>query len=93
MLACSALRRSYRAELVPDRGRVRLVYLRVDRATLARRLLARRDHFLPAALLDSQLETLEEPAPDEALVLDGDRPPAELVAEIRRGTAAAGPAS
>jgi gluconokinase len=84
VLACSALRRSYRAVLRRDPTRVRLVYLRVPEPLLAARLAARRDHFMPAALLASQLATLEEPGPDEdALVVDATEPPAALVTRIR----------
>lgn len=84
VLACSALRRSYRDALRRDPERVRLVYLRASEPLLAARLAARRDHFMPAALLSSQLATLEEPDLDEdALVVDAAEPPAALVARIR----------
>jgi carbohydrate kinase (thermoresistant glucokinase family) len=67
VLACSALRRAYREALVPPElaADVRLVYLRVPRDELSRRLLARTDHFAPPELLDSQLATLEPPGDDE----------------------------
>lgn len=81
VLACSALKASYRALLVPDPDRVRLVHLHGTREQLAARLRARTGHFAPASLLDSQLATLE--APEAALVLDIAAPPADLVAEIR----------
>ena len=42
-----------------------MVFLQVDRDVLDRRLRARHDHFFPEKLLDSQLATLEPPAPDE----------------------------
>lgn len=88
VLACSALKRRYREVLVPrdvPAGAVRVAYLRVSRSELERRLTTRVAHFASVALLDSQLATLEEPASDEgALVLDGGRPVAAIVAEIRR---------
>jgi gluconokinase len=88
VLACSALRRAYRDALVPaaaPAGAVRFVYLRVSAAALAARLSSRVDHFAPAALLESQLATLEEPGTEEgALVVDGERPVAEVVAAVRR---------
>lgn len=63
VVACSALRRSYRDRL---RGPgVRFIYLRGTRDLLAQRLANRRDHFFPPQLLDSQLAALEEPGPDE----------------------------
>lgn len=64
VLACSALRRRYRDRLaaaVP----CRFVLLDVPPDELAERLARRTGHFMPAALLDSQLATLEPPEPDE----------------------------
>jgi carbohydrate kinase (thermoresistant glucokinase family) len=83
VVACSALHRTYRHELLAGRPEVRLVLLMVSRAVAAARLAARHGHFVPAGLLDSQLRELEPPGPDEpVLVLDADRPCEELVAEI-----------
>ena len=63
VVSCSALRRAYRDRL--RRSDVTFVYLRGDRASIARRLADRTDHFMPAALLDSQFATLEPPTADE----------------------------
>jgi gluconokinase len=64
---CSALKRTYRDRI---RSAVEppllFVYLSVGRETLERRMRSRHGHFMPAALLDSQLDTLEVPAGDEA---------------------------
>lgn len=87
VLACSALRRAYREALLPEgvRQHACIVYLRVSAAELAQRLRTRVGHFAQVDLLDSQLETLEEPEPDERVItLDGERPVPELVHEIRR---------
>lgn len=89
VLACSALKRSYREALLPrpaaDAKHVRFVYLRTPPERLDRRLRSRTGHFAPPELLESQLATLEEPGPDEGvLTLDGERPVAELVAQIQR---------
>jgi gluconokinase len=65
VIACSALKRSYRDILVHGRDDVRLVYLRGDRALIAQRMAARKDHFMPPGLLDSQFATLEAPGDDE----------------------------
>ena len=65
VLACSALKRSYRDVLVGDRADVRLVYLRGDKDLVASRQSARHAHFMPPALVDSQFGTLEEPGADE----------------------------
>jgi gluconokinase len=65
VVACSALRRAYRDILIGDRPDVRLVYLRGSQALIGERMRARKGHFMPPALLDSQFQTLEEPGPDE----------------------------
>ncbi|MBB0232159.1 AAA family ATPase [Streptomyces calidiresistens] len=69
VMACSALKRSYRDVLRGATGcRVRFVYPAVDREVLVERLDSRGGHFMTSALLDSQLETLEPPSPDEDAV-------------------------
>ncbi|HSI07224.1 MAG: gluconokinase [Rariglobus sp.] len=82
VLACSALKESYRTQLIIDPDHVKLVYLQGTREQLAARLNARSGHFAPPALLDSQLATLEEPR--DALTLNIAASPAELAADIRR---------
>jgi gluconokinase len=69
VVACSALRQSYRDRLSQGDPRFSFVYLDVPHAVLARRLSERRDHFAGPALLSSQLATFERP--DAALVVDG----------------------
>ncbi len=81
VLACSALKASYRARLA-EAGDVRFVHLKGDRATFAARLALREGHYMPASLLDSQLATLEEPA--DALVVDASLPVAAQVSIICR---------
>jgi gluconokinase len=81
VLACSALRQSYRERLLGGCADARLVYLEASRALLARRLHERAHPFFPAALLDSQLAALEEP--NDAIVIDAGRPLAGIVAAIR----------
>ena len=63
MVTCSALKRAYR-DIVTDEQRadVRLVYLKGDFDLIAARLAARKGHFMPPALLQSQFDALEEPA-------------------------------
>ncbi len=65
IVSCSALKRVYREVLMAHRPDVRLVYLRGDHALIAGRMGRRKNHFMPAALLDSQFATLEEPQIDE----------------------------
>ena len=64
VLTCSALKRSYRDIIIGDRNDVVLVYLKGSRDLVRRRMIARHEHFMPVALLDSQFATLEEPTPD-----------------------------
>jgi gluconokinase len=80
VLACSALKRSYRAILRGGRQGVRFVHLKGSPDLIRARLAERRGHYMPASLLESQLAALEEPK--DAIVVDIDRPPAEIVAEI-----------
>ncbi len=89
VLACSALKRRYRAVLVPPAappGSVRFIYLHADRALLAERLAQRHGHFFPPQLLDSQIADLERPSEDEpapVLQVDVSRPVDEVVERIR----------
>jgi gluconokinase len=90
LLAASALRRAYRDRLRAA-GPVTFVYLRADRDVLAARLAARRGHFFPPALLDSQLAVLEAPGDDPgdpAVVVDAAQPPPEVVAAALRSLGA-----
>lgn len=82
VLACSALKRSYRCRLGVDRERVLLVHLDVERSELERRLQERHGHFMGAAMLDSQLATLEVPDPDESLIVDGRATIAAVVGQV-----------
>jgi ribose 5-phosphate isomerase A len=85
IITCSALKRAYRQVIVGDRPEVRLVYLRGGRDLIARHLAGRQGHFMPASLLQSQIDTLEEPGTDEdPLVVDVGDEPAEVAAEIIR---------
>jgi len=76
VVACSALRRSYRDALRDGAGGdVAFVHLHGASDLLARRIAARADHFMPPALLHSQLATLEPLGADETgVVVDVDRP-------------------
>jgi gluconokinase len=68
VFACSALKRAYREVLVHGRDDVRIVFLDGSQQLIAKRLAARKGHFMPPGLLDSQFRTLERPAPDEGAV-------------------------
>jgi len=71
VIACSALKRRYRQQLIGTRKDLHLVYLRGDRTLLSQRLQQRAGHFMPLDLLDSQLATLEAPMPEEAPIFNG----------------------
>ena len=80
ILACSALKKTYRELLGVDQQAVKTVYLRGSFELLQKRLADRRDHFMPPELLRSQLETLE--VPEGGLVVDIDEDPAMIVTRI-----------
>ncbi len=83
IVTCSALKRAYRDRLIGTRQGVRLVYLYGSRDLLAARIGARRGHFMPASLLDSQLATLEPPGPDEhPIALDVAATPDQLAESV-----------
>jgi gluconokinase len=85
VVASSALRRAYRDILIGDRPNVVLVYLKGSKDLIARRMAARKGHFMPPALLDSQFATLEEPSDDEhPIVVSIEPPPDEIVDEVVR---------
>lgn len=85
VVACSALKRSYRERLREVGPAVRFVYLDVAHDELAQRLRAR-EHFMPPALLDSQLATLEAPGGDEpALRVDANGTVEDVVGQVLRG--------
>ncbi|MEV4543944.1 gluconokinase [Micromonospora echinaurantiaca] len=80
VLACSALRRSYRDVLRQGPPQVEFVHLDGPAEVIRERLSQRAGHYMPASLLESQLATLEQPDPDESvLVLDVSLTPEELV--------------
>ncbi|MFI5068529.1 MAG: gluconokinase [Streptosporangiales bacterium] len=83
VLACSALKHSYRDELTAGHPAVRIVFLEASRDVLAARLRARHGHFFPAALLDSQLADAQVPQPPEqALVIAATASPRDAVRGI-----------
>jgi carbohydrate kinase (thermoresistant glucokinase family) len=79
VVACSALKRSYRDILIGSRKDVVLVYLQGSKQLIAGRLAARKGHFMPPALLDSQFATLEEPGDDEHPVVVSIAPPPDAI--------------
>jgi carbohydrate kinase (thermoresistant glucokinase family) len=82
VIACSALKHSYRSVLAGDEGgdEIRFVHLDVSPEELRRRLSTRVHHFMPPELLASQLATLEESR--TALLVDGEQPVESIVDTI-----------
>lgn len=76
IIACSALKKSYRDLL----RKADFIYLDGSRELIESRLRERKGHYMPPSLLESQFSDLE--VPENALVLDIDHPPEELVSEI-----------
>ncbi len=82
IIACSALKQSYRQRLGED---FHLIYLKGTYMQIAKRLQKRslqvgENHFMPASLLNSQLEILEEPY--KAIVIDLNQSPNEITNKI-----------
>ncbi len=83
VVTCSALKRRYRTVIIGNRPDVRLIYLKGDMELIGRRIATRHEHFMPATLLQSQFDALEEPGPDENPVVVSVEPrPREIVAQI-----------
>jgi gluconokinase len=83
VVACSALKRSYREILRAAAKDLRFVFLRGERSLIAERLAGRTGHYMPASLLESQITTLEEPSPDEdAWVIDVNDSPENIIAAL-----------
>ena len=80
VITCSALKSAYRDLLQGEDPRVKFIHLTGPRAVIEARLKARRGHFMPATLLESQLATLEPPM--NALTFNCERPPEEIVAAL-----------
>ena len=80
VLACSALKQAYRVRLQVS-PEVKIVYLKGTPEVLRQRLRARTGHFMTERMLASQLSALE--APENAVTVDADRSPAEIVTEIQ----------
>lgn len=92
VMACSALRRRYRDVLRSSAPAVVFLHLDGDPALIARRVSSRPDHFMPPALLASQLQTLEPLGPGErGLVVDLAQPPDKIVTAFATWCAAVDP--
>ncbi|MBX9258731.1 gluconokinase [Desmonostoc muscorum CCALA 125] len=81
VLACSALKESYRQFLVVDSDRIKLVYLKGSYELIQQRLQERHNHYMSEKLLNSQFNTLEEPS--DTLYIDVIETPQVIVQDIR----------
>jgi len=81
VIACSALKQSYRDEIVVDPNSVKIVYLEGSKEVIAARLGNRGGHFMNPDLLQSQFDTLEEP--HDAIVVEITMAPEAIVSAIR----------
>ena len=85
IVTCSAFKHSYRDLLSGGRAEVLFLYLKGSQAVMADHLAGRHGHFMPASLLASQFDALEEPSVDEpVLVVDAGQPVEAIVSEIVR---------
>ena len=84
VFTCSSLKRSYRDILRAGDKDVCFVYLKGSREVLEERLQTRTGHFFDPSLLQSQLDTLEEPGDDEAITVSIELTPEQIVDEVLR---------
>jgi gluconokinase len=85
VLACSALKRSYREQLLGGRDQAVMVFLEVSREKDEARVSHRQGHFFAEPLLASQFAALELPDPAETRVYQvstADQPPGQLAGDI-----------
>ncbi|GAA4555934.1 gluconokinase [Pseudonocardia xishanensis] len=88
VVTCSALRRAFRDVLREGHPSVRFVHLAVDPADLRDRLAHRKGHYMPASLLQSQLDTLEPLGADEpGVTVDGAGDPGAIGDRVLAGAA------
>ncbi len=80
VLACSALKESYREILTRGSQGIQIVFMHGDRELIAQRLQTRSGHYMPASLLDSQLATLESPT--DAILADIRKPIHTLLGDV-----------
>lgn len=82
VVACSALKASYRDMLAEDVSDLRFVFLSGSEEAIAQRLRRRRGHFMPPALLESQLAALEPP--EDAIMVPIERTTEEQAESVIR---------
>lgn len=89
VLACSALKHSYRQTLIGGIDNARLVYLKASETTISMRMTQRQGHFMKAGMLGGQFAVLEEPNDSEAIIVDASKPIDEIVSNLAEKLSAA----
>lgn len=84
VFTCSSLKRIYRDILRGHDENIIFVYLKGSYELLKQRLAERKDHFFDPDLLQTQLDTLEEPDASEAIIIDITHTPKKIVEEISK---------
>lgn len=82
VLACSALKDSYRKLLLRDEEQMKVVYLKGSFDLIQKRLQQRENHYMKPDLLISQFDTLEEP--EAGVWVDAGEPPEVIIAGIKK---------
>lgn len=82
VLACSALKEAYR-DMLKVNEQVKFVYLKGSYQQIETRIKARAGHYMPATLLQSQFDALEEP--EDVLAIDISKTPQDMIQIIRKG--------
>lgn len=80
VVACSALKQSYRKALLQGNAGAVIVFLKAPKEVVRQRIRARHGHFFDPELLDSQYDVLEEPV--DGLVVDATRPIEDVVDDV-----------
>lgn len=80
VLACSALKELYRQQLLKDNEGIQLIYLKGSYDLIWSRMSARKGHYMKPEMLQSQFETLEEPA--NALTIDVSTPMDDIISKV-----------
>ena len=81
VLSCSALKEKYRNRLMVDPNKVHFIYLKGSYRLIRERMEKRINHYMPADLLISQFETLEEP--DQIFTIEIDQSPEKILRNVK----------
>jgi gluconokinase len=80
VLACSALKQSYRDHLSASTKNIRFIYLKGEYQLIADRMTLRKNHYMKPSMLNSQFDTLEEPT--DAIIIGISDTPDLIVKKI-----------